>query len=406
MRDFNMNILVIAQYFPPDMGGASTRIFNIIKGIRNKNCKIYIITAFPHYPDAKNTSKYIKRPFLKQENKNVTIFRVWIPPISHNRIVSRVILHLMFIFTSLFVYPYIKDIDIIYAANPNLFSFYSALLYSFLRNIPIVRNVDDLWPEVFYEMNIVKNNALIRLFDSLSGLTYKLSKNITPICNNYKKIIINKYKIDKNKINVIEVGIDHVEKLTEKIRYDNSKPYNIIYSGILGAGYDFEFIIRVSSLINNKNVKFYIRGIGPEYNKIKNLINKNKISNIELDSKFISKQQLKEYLEKADAFILPMKEDLSAVEGLSTKIFEYQSFGRPIICISKGDAAEYIKKTRSGIVVNQNDYEGCINAINYLYNNRESADEMGKNGYTYLKNNLTSELIGNKLYSIFSRYVN
>jgi glycosyltransferase involved in cell wall biosynthesis len=101
-----------------------------------------------------------------------------------------------------------------------------------------------------------------------------------------------------------------------------------------------------------------------------------------------------------------MKENLSAVEGLSTKIFEYQSFGRPIICISKGDAAEYIKKTRSGIVVNQDDYEGCINAINYLYNNRESADEMGKNGYTYLKNNLTSELIGNKLYSIFSRYVN
>jgi len=64
-----MNILVIAQYFPPDMGGASTRIFNIIKGIRNKNCKIYIITAFPHYPDAKNTLRYIKRPFLKQENK-------------------------------------------------------------------------------------------------------------------------------------------------------------------------------------------------------------------------------------------------------------------------------------------------------------------------------------------------
>jgi len=48
-----MKVLVIAQYFPPDMGGASTRVSNVIKGLLNKGCNVTGIAAFPYYPHGK-----------------------------------------------------------------------------------------------------------------------------------------------------------------------------------------------------------------------------------------------------------------------------------------------------------------------------------------------------------------
>ena len=41
-----MHILIIAQYFPPDMGGASTRAFNIVKGLLKKVVKSLLLLLF------------------------------------------------------------------------------------------------------------------------------------------------------------------------------------------------------------------------------------------------------------------------------------------------------------------------------------------------------------------------
>ena len=45
-----LNVLVLAQYFPPDMGGGSTRASNVVKGLLSKGCEVKVVAAFPHYP--------------------------------------------------------------------------------------------------------------------------------------------------------------------------------------------------------------------------------------------------------------------------------------------------------------------------------------------------------------------
>ena len=45
-----MKVLVLAQYFPPDMGGGSTRASNVVNGLLSKGCDVTVVAAFPHYP--------------------------------------------------------------------------------------------------------------------------------------------------------------------------------------------------------------------------------------------------------------------------------------------------------------------------------------------------------------------
>ena len=69
-----MNILVIAQYFPPDSGGASTRASNVVIGLLEKGCKVTVISAFPHYPLGKIPASYRHKPIITEEFKGAKIF--------------------------------------------------------------------------------------------------------------------------------------------------------------------------------------------------------------------------------------------------------------------------------------------------------------------------------------------
>jgi len=62
-----MHVLVIAQYFPPDMGGGSARASNVVKGLLSKGCNVTVIAAFPHYPHGKVPVKYKRKPIVAEQ---------------------------------------------------------------------------------------------------------------------------------------------------------------------------------------------------------------------------------------------------------------------------------------------------------------------------------------------------
>jgi colanic acid biosynthesis glycosyl transferase WcaI len=396
-----MHVLVIAQYFPPDMGGGSTRVSNVIKGLLSKGCDFTVIAAFPHYPHGKVPAKYRGKPIVREQAYGAKLFRVWIPSLPHSSVVNRVILHACFIISSLFALPFVDHFDVVWAANPNLFSFFSALAYGLAKRKSVVRNVDDLWPEVFYEMGIVRSKLMMMLLDFLAKLSYSMPAAITPISAGYKRRIVEKYGVRAEKIHVVEVGVDSVEPLVSD---ENEKtPFVVMYSGVLGAGYDFETVLKAAaSLSENEDVFFLIRGIGELAPKLERLIKELNIRNVGLDTNFLPRKKLSALLRSANVFVLPMASASFVDEGLPTKVFEYQAYGKPIVCVSGGEPARYVEATESGLVVKPSDAYGFAEAVVRLYEDRKLASELGWNGWRHVSKNLTAEKIGERMYQVLA----
>ncbi|MFX0206995.1 MAG: glycosyltransferase family 4 protein [Candidatus Hodarchaeota archaeon] len=399
-----MDVLIIAQYFPPDIGGASTRAFNVAKGLMKMGCSVDVIAAFPHYPEGNIPDHYRGKSFIFEKKDDINISRVWLPPLAHNSILNRVVLHFCFLITSLFLIPFKRRFDVVWAANPNLFSFISALIYAFIRQKPIIRNVDDLWPEIFYEIGLVKSSIFKKLLNFLAWLSYFLPVAITPISNGYKHKIMEKYGVKGEKIRVIEVGVD---TSLFKSNLNTEDEFIVMYSGILGPAYDFKNILMTAKILfDYKEIKFLIRGIGECEHDIRKMICNFSLDNVVLDTNVVSKLKLIEILNLADIFLLPMKKINAVDEGLPTKIFEYQAMGKPIICCSRGESARYIKSTQSGLVVNPEDPKSLALAIMNLYKNRELILKLGANGQKYVNKNLSIERIGERFYNfIDSQFV-
>ena len=396
-----LKVLVLAQYFPPDMGGASARVSNVVRGLLRKGCKVRVVAAFPHYPHGKVPVRYKGKPIVPEQVGGVRVLRVWVPSLPHSSVVNRVVLHSCFVFSCLFALPFVGKVDVVWVANPNLFGFYSAVVYGFVKRVSIVRNVDDLWPEVFYELGLVRSRLIRKVLDFLAWLSYIVPVAVTPISAGYKRRIVSKYGVCAEKIHVIEVGVDGVKPLN--VNENLKDRFVVMYSGVLGLGYDFDVVLRAASLlVEYEDVVFVVRGVGELASKLRRQIKSLNLGNVVLDTNFLPKVELSALLGSADVFVLPMASASFVDEGLPTKVFEYQAYGKPIICVSGGEPARYVEATGSGLIVKPKDAHGFAKAVVTLYKDRKLAAELGQNGWRHVSENVTTEKIGERMYEVLS----
>jgi glycosyltransferase involved in cell wall biosynthesis len=415
-----MDVLIISQYFPPDWNGSSTRAYNAALGLTLQGCNVTVIAAFPHYPDGHIPSKYKRRILSLEEVDGIKLVRTWVPSFAHLPLIKRVLLHISFMLSSLLGLVHIRKVDIIFAMNQSFFAFYPALIYKVLFRKNIIRNVDDLWPEAFYDLGIVKSKFFKRILDFAASISYRIPVAIIPISHGYVHTLITKYHIPQEKIMVIEHGVDTMKFCRLKANYSSSstiddnnekiipttktKTTTIMYSGNLNLGYDFETVIRAAKLLELQPVYFIIRGTGVLSDKVSQMVKEYDVKNVEVRTDLLSQEQLVSVLNSADIFLLPMNLDARVLDqGLPTKLLEYQALGKPIVCISDGEAGKYIIETQSGLVATTRQPQELAHLIMQLVNDKDLAKRLGNNGFNNINNNLTLEMIGKRLMDIIRR---
>jgi glycosyltransferase involved in cell wall biosynthesis len=180
----------------------------------------------------------------------------------------------------------------------------------------------------------------------------------------------------------------------------NDNVFTVIYAGILGLGYDFEQIFSAAQILKERKVKvqFILHGRGECASLIQERITQLKIDNAKLHQEvFATTDELVTFMNSADALVLPLKKYETPYPGLPTKLYEYQSMGKPIICCADGQPADFMVRTKSGIVTEPGNSEQLAEAITFLLNNKAAAKTMGANGRKYVEENESITIVGTKL---------
>ena len=390
-------ILIISQYFPPDISGGGTRAFNYAKCLSQQNFEVTVISAFPHL-HANIPKKFRFKLLHKEKMDGFELIRVRVPSLLHTSARNRIILHLSFLISSMIPIFSIKP-DVIFASEPNLFSIIPAFFYSKLHGGSVIRIVDDLWPEALYERGYVKSRLLKKFLDKLAKFSYTYAKFILPLTETGKQIIHNSYNIINDKIIVLGHGVDtNIFTHTEQTKKSD---FILMYSGSFVESYDFDLIINAAKKLQDENIKFVLRGKGILLSYLQNEKKNKDLKNLLIDTEIVPLEYIAKKLAHADVFIVPMKNEIALNSTLPTKILEYQATGRPIICCSDGAPGKYVEKTKSGIKTKYENLDEFIDAIQKLKSEPQLCKELGQNGKKYVDENLTFEKIGKTL----SRYV-
>ncbi|MEM2180852.1 MAG: glycosyltransferase family 4 protein [Nitrososphaeria archaeon] len=390
-----MHVLILSQIFPPDMGGGPTRAYNIAKGLLLNGVKVTVIAGFPHYPTGNVPKNLRKKALSINYMDNFKIIRTFIPPIPAKGLVNRAILFASFMISSIFPAIFVKKVNAIFASNPNVLVFFPALLYKIIHRCPIVLNVDDLWPEDPVDIGIMKSRFMKKIGEILAKIAYTMANAITPISPGYIRILHGKYKIPKNKIHVVRGGVDISKFKPISSKNKDNEKFIVLYSGAFSVAYDFNQVIKAAKLLEqHEDIEIVLQGAGELMDSIKRSVKEMNVKNVRIIDKVLSRNEVAELLSQADALLLPLKGFGRPYLGISSKLYEYQAVGKPIICVAEGQPAKHVKETGSGIVVKPEDHEKLAEAIMLLKKNRNMAEKFGMAGRKYVEDNLTIDRVG------------
>jgi len=399
-----MRVLIIAQYFPPDMGGGATRAYNVAKGLLKVGYEVTVVSAFPHYPTGHVPRKYRWKPLNVEHEGRVKVIRTFVPALASEGIVKRVLLFASFTVSSLFALPFVGRVDVVWAANPNVIAVFPSLVYGMVKRCPLVQNVDDLWPEVLYDLGVSRRSFLARLGEFMARIAYRIASAITPISPAYVDVITNKYHVEPRRVYVVPAGVD-LDRFSckEKIG-DEGRMFTVLYIGAFSPAYDFDQVLKVAELLAGlSDLEFVIQGGGELADILKSKVKEMGLKNVRVVDRIVSRKEVAEILGEADALLLPLKGVGSIEMGISSKLYEYQAVGKPILCCSSGQPGRYVSETKSGFVVKPGDYEALARSIVYLRENQGVAEKLGASGRRYIENNLSIEKIGMKMRRVLEK---
>ena len=158
-----MHILIFSQYFWPE----SFRINDVAKTLCEQGHQVEVITGKPNYPNGKISDGYKLLGYQLDIHDDVVIHRIPLIPRGSSRM-WLALNYVSFVISGLLFSPWVLrskkfDVIFVYGVSPILQAI-PAIFLGWVKGIPVVLWVQDLWPESLSATGYIKNKTVIKLF--------------------------------------------------------------------------------------------------------------------------------------------------------------------------------------------------------------------------------------------------
>lgn len=409
-REHYTKILIITQYFPPDLNGDVIRLLNIIKTLKELGYALTIVTAFPHYTGGETPLKYKNKLFAIERWYGIPVIRTFILPLPHKGVMNRFMLYLSFSLSSLVSIFLVRNVDVVWAFSQKFFSYISGIVFKVIHGTKLIVDFTDVWPEAIVNTGYMEDGSLIfNLVDLMFNIFFKLSDCIATLTDPMKKMLtlrgINPDKIVvlPNVVNLKEATPHLMDNVDD--RFGGS--FVVMYSGNLGPNYDFECILEAASMLRCfDDVLFVLRGRGEMKDHIVNYLKEEELDNVYLDERILSENDFLNYLNQADIFLLPMKKNPYPDASFPIKLLDYLSCGKPVVSYAEGFLRYLISYNKVGITIPPENPKELKKAIMILKNNSELREKMSINARRLAEEHFSYKILKSEIVKLFVLLMN
>jgi glycosyltransferase involved in cell wall biosynthesis len=402
-----MRIILIHQYYLEKDDPGGSRFNEITKIWAENGHKIDVLAGMVNYTTGLKPKKY-KGKILHTEkyHENIKVVRCHVSEAYNKNFLGRFWAYWSFVFSSL--YGSIRFIkgkhDIIIATSPPLFVGISAYLIGLSRRIPLIFEVRDLWPESAIDTGVLRNKLIIKLAYWFEKFIYKKSKVINTLTPTFKKHLIERKNVPKEKLIMIPNAADFSivnNSLTNFNREEFRKERNwedklvVIYVGAHGIANHLIQVIETAEILKNTNIHFVLVGDGMQKPELIKETNLRKLKNVEFISPQ-SKTNIFKFIKASDIGASVLKKNDTFKTVYSNKTFDYMACKIPVLMVIDGISRQLIEKAQAGIFIEPENPQDFAEKIMIYHDNAEFRQKHGNNGYNYALNNFDRKSLAEK----------
>ena len=398
-----MKILILSQYFWPE----NFRINEIAKALQEKSIDVEVLTGKPNYPDGLIFEGYGSIGIQKEIYEGMLIHRI--PLIARGSGGTRLAInYLSFVFSGLVFAPWLLrrnkyEVIFVYGVSP-IIQAIPAILLGWMKRVPVILWVQDIWPESLSATGYVKNKFFLKIIEHIVRFIYRHVDMLlvqseafikpvselasdTPVKYYPNSVDARFLSINTSATPVIQ-GLDH--------------GFSVMFAGNIGSAQAVEVIVDAASLLHDySDIHFIVLGDGSRRNWMLKEVKSRGLNNLHLPGRF-PVETMPGLMQKASILLATLADRAVFAATVPSKVQAYMAAGRPIIACMNGEGARLVLQSGSGLAVNAEDSKGLAEAIIKLYlTTKSEREEMGNKGHQYYKMHFNHATLMNDLIAHF-----
>lgn len=388
-----MKILVISQYFYPE----NFRINDLVLELKKRGHEIVVLTGKPNYPQG---SYYKGYSFKGNEDEcwnEIPIYRV---PLRARQTgaINLVRNYMSFVWNANKRVKTLRDdYDLIYVFEVSPITVaLPAIKLKKKKNIPIIMNVQDLWPENIIAVTGINNSVINFFLDKLVNYIYRntdLILSASPaFIDKIQERVENKSKV-KYWPQYSVVGKNN--KFINSI-FDSQK-FNIVFTGNIGEAQGLDIVVNSAKELKNTNIIFHLVGDGRNKTYLEEDVKKYNLIDKIIFYGQVTETEIPKFLMSADMALLILNPNPIFDMTLPAKLQTYLACGCSILGCVQGVSKKIIDDNQLGLTTDNVTVQDFIKVCKNLTEYKNAIKIYSQNAIKYSNQNFNKTLLINQL---------
>jgi glycosyltransferase involved in cell wall biosynthesis len=370
-------VLVVSQYFPPELGAAPNRIGAFVDGLAARGHELTVVCEQPNHPAGIFHSGYGRRPVVVDRAERVTIRRLWVVASPRKSKLRRIAFYGSFAAAASAALATLPRHDVLLTSSPPLPGSLAAGGYAVARRTPLVLDVRDIWPAAAEALGELSNRRLLQALRRGERFLYAHAHRVTTTTRAFCRHIdgiagraVAEYL--PNGASDALLDLPGPERPTDR-------SFVVAYAGNLGVAQGLDAVLDAAERLRAEPVRFLLVGDGPRFAELRAARDVRRLDNVELRPG-VPVGQIGEVLLAADALLVPLGAQPLLDDFIPSKLYDAMAVGRPVIASVRGEAAELVRGSGCGLVVPPEDGEALAASVLEFARDGERARALGRAG--------------------------
>lgn len=381
-----VRVLLLTQWFDPE---PTFKGLAFARELLRAGFDVEVLTGFPNYPSGRLYPGYRVRLLQRETIDGVHVTRVPLYPSHDQSAVRRVLNYASFGLSSL-VYSlfFAARPDVVYAYHPPLTVGLTATALRLFRGTPIVYDIQDLWPDTLRATSMVSHASLLRAVSALCNWVYRRVDRIVVLSPGLRRVLLDR-GVPECKVSVIYNWADEAALAADTgclpENFPGPERFRIVFAGNMGKAQGLDTVLEAAARLQAREsrVTFVLVGGGIEVDRLKRQAIERGLENVRF-LRPVPMSEVGALLRAADALLVHLRKDPLFEITIPSKTQAYMAIGRPLLLAVAGDAAQLVRDSGSGVVVEPGDPETIAIAADELARMpRTVLEEMGRRGSSY-----------------------
>ena len=377
-------VLVLTQYFKPEMGAPQIRLLQFCKILQSQGIEVQVLTGMPNYPDGVIHEKYRNKIFKSEIVDGIRVKRTYLFPATGRRPFMRLLNYFSFMVSCFIPLMFSRKPDLVFVEAQPIILAIPALIFNYLKKVPYIYNTPDLQIEYADQNKWIKSRNFIKASKRLESFLMKRSLSITTVTHAFIKHFSEERNILLQKFSFLPNGADvdflkPISKdfeLIKKFKVENKIIFSYVGTHAPYQGLD-TIIYAAKLLVDRTDIVILMIGNGPERKKLKELAKNMKLNNIYfLQSPY---SEMPSLMSITYASIVTLRDMPISRKMRLSKAIPPLACGVPVLYAGYGETLDLLIKYKSGISVKPENPKDLALKIIFLANNPDLRNELGLN---------------------------